>query len=52
MKPEPQPSELLRQAVVHLRRAAIATPKVLPIAEELERMAARQEEYENAQVRR
>lgn len=42
-----EPSEMMLEAARMLRRVAIAEPKVLPIAEEIERIAALQVEYES-----
>lgn len=41
-----QPSEMLRECAFRLRRLAVAMPHILPIAENIERIAERQAEYE------
>lgn len=44
-----EPSEMLRECAFRLRRLAIAMPHILPIAENIERIAESQAEYERSQ---
>jgi len=45
---EQEPSETLRDVALRLRKLAIADPRILPIAEKIERIAESQAEYEKA----